>query len=316
MSEKFFIETNQEKWKNLELMIKNFKSFSFKKKSANEISEFLNLFQQASHNLSYARTFFPNSPTEKYLNQIVSDSHGFLYTIQKNPFKQILYFFQHVFPQKFRDEFKGILSSFLIFLFGFLISYLITIFDTNNAYYFLPKNLISNAHFHSTKLENVDYALMSAEIMTNNIKVALSCFALGIIFGIFTIHIIFFNGCMLGSLSALVFLKGDFIFYLSLILPHGILELTAIFISGAAGLLIAKSFLFPGQFSRLDSVVNQAKESSLLMFGTIFMLIIAGLIEGFFTPLNISVYVKLLFSMISLLILFFYFIPYNFLLKR
>jgi uncharacterized membrane protein SpoIIM required for sporulation len=88
-----------------------------------------------------------------------------------------------------------------------------------------------------------------------------------------------------------------------LILPHGIIELTAIFISGAAGLIIAKHLLLPGQYSRKDSLIAGTKQAVSLLAGVVILLIIAGLIEGFFTPLNISPISKLSFAALTAILL-------------
>ena len=122
-----------------------------------------------------------------------------------------------------------------------------------------------------------------------------------------TLYILFFNGCILGALTGLVFKNGDLIKYASLILPHGILELTAIFIAGGAGLLLGKGLLIPGKYKRLDSVVKNAKEGVRLLLGALIFLVIAALIEGFFTPLPISTSVKLMFSGCTFLGILFYF---------
>ena len=107
---------------------------------------------------------------------------------------------------------------------------------------------------------------------------------------------LFLNGALLGALTALVYLRGNPLTYWSLILPHGIIELTAIFISGAAGLLIAKHIILPGRYSRKDALIAGAKQAVSLMSGVVIMLVIAGLIEGFFTPRAVGAEMKLIFA--------------------
>jgi uncharacterized membrane protein SpoIIM required for sporulation len=68
------------------------------------------------------------------------------------------------------------------------------------------------------------------------------------------------------------------------VFPHGSLELPAIFFSGGAGLLIARGILFPGQYRRIDAIKVYSLKAAQLMFGVIPMLVIAGVIEGFFSP--------------------------------
>jgi hypothetical protein len=89
--------------------------------------------------------------------------------------------------------------------------------------------------------------------------------------------------------------------------PHGVLELSAIFISGAGGLLIGKSLLFPGLYKRTDSLRMIAKDACGLFMGCVPLLLLAGTIEGFISPrTDISANVKFLVSLATLSFLIFY----------
>jgi uncharacterized membrane protein SpoIIM required for sporulation len=176
---------------------------------------------------------------------------------------------------------------------------------------FLPQQYIEGIKSGAAGGGQWNYPLMSSYIMTNNILVSLRAFVLGITLGLGTIYVLFFNGAMVGSLTGLIYLYGDPVNFWSLILPHGVIELTAIFISGAAGLIIAKSMLLPGEHSRKDSLIKGTKEASSLVMGIILLLIIAGIIEGFYTPLEISETAKLAFAGVTAIVLAVYFsIPY------
>jgi uncharacterized membrane protein SpoIIM required for sporulation len=138
---------------------------------------------------------------------------------------------------------------------------------------------------------------MSAMIMTNNIRVALSAFALGISACIGTVYALVYNGIIMGGLAGyLTGTGGNMLVFWSLILPHGILELTAIFLSGACGLMIGRAVVIPGEFSRRHALIKAAKEAAFLIPGIVLLLVVAGLIEGFFTPLALPPAVKLTFA--------------------
>jgi uncharacterized membrane protein SpoIIM required for sporulation len=83
------------------------------------------------------------------------------------------------------------------------------------------------------------------------------------------------------------------------ILPHGILELTAISIAGGAGFLLAKALFAPGALLRSDALRLAGKEAVLLLCGVAMMLVVAGTIEGFITPLPFPAYSKLAFAMLT-----------------
>ncbi|NES67329.1 MAG: hypothetical protein F6K24_19845, partial [Okeania sp. SIO2D1] len=68
------------------------------------------------------------------------------------------------------------------------------------------------------------------------------------------------------------------------VFPHGALELPAIFLAGGAGLLIARAILFPGKYGRVDALKFYGFQAAQLVFGVVVLLVIAGIIEGFFSP--------------------------------
>jgi uncharacterized membrane protein SpoIIM required for sporulation len=129
--------------------------------------------------------------------------------------------------------------------------------------------------------------------MVNNIYVSALAFALGITFGLGTVYMLAMNGFLLGALASLFAGYGKSLFFWSLILPHGILELTAIFIAGGAGLRIGYSLIRPGAFRRKDALITAARSSLSLMGLVVLLLIAAALIEGYFTPLPIAAEIKL-----------------------
>ena len=127
---------------------------------------------------------------------------------------------------------------------------------------------------------------MSSMIMQNNIRVAAVAFATGILAGIGTFLMLFYNGLMLGVVGALIAAHGGEVQmgFWSFVAPHGVIELTAIFIAGGAGLMLGWAVLNPGEYSRRDAVKLAGREATKLMIGVAAMLVVAGVIEGFFSP--------------------------------
>jgi uncharacterized membrane protein SpoIIM required for sporulation len=125
--------------------------------------------------------------------------------------------------------------------------------------------------------------------MTNNLAVSLTTFALGITAGIGTVYMLAFNGLLFGVISGACWRAGMLGQLMSFVAPHGVLELPAIFISGGAGLLMAKGLLFPGTLPRSASVAREGARAVRLVLGIIPMLIVAGTIEGFVSPSELAV---------------------------
>ena len=126
--------------------------------------------------------------------------------------------------------------------------------------------------------------LASTGIAINNLVVSFRAIAGGISLGAFTAYILFLNGVMIGAIATLVGQNGLAFPFWAFVLPHGSLELPAIFLAGGAGFLIGRALLFPGKYRRVDALKVYGAEAAKLTFGIIPMLAIAGLIEGFFSP--------------------------------
>jgi uncharacterized membrane protein SpoIIM required for sporulation len=134
--------------------------------------------------------------------------------------------------------------------------------------------------------------LASSAIMTNNLSVSFTTFALGITGGLGTIWMLALNGLLFGVVNAACWQAGMSQQLLSFVAPHGVIELPAIFIAGGGGLLIAKGLLFPGTLPRRASLVVEGGRAVRLVVGIIPMLIVAGTIEGFVSPSELPVWLK------------------------
>ncbi|MGF7060055.1 stage II sporulation protein M [Brassicibacter mesophilus] len=311
MKQDQFIKKHSSSWTTLKNTVELLDKKSMSKLESKELRRFLHLFRQTSHQLAYARTHFPNSDVVTYLNALVGRAHNHIYAVKKNSFSEVFYYIRYGFPKQAKKLRSYIIISFLIFLIGFGISMVLVNANPQSASYFLPQAMIDNIDWNMDTSNQWDYPLMSSYIMVNNISVSLRAFAFGITLGLGTIYILFFNGALLGALTGLVYHFGAPLNYWSLILPHGIIELTAIFISAGAGLIIARSILIPNEYSRKHSIIKASKDAVSLMLGVAFLLVIAGIIEGFFTPLDISPLSKLIFAALTLIGLIIYFaIPY------
>ena len=117
----------------------------------------------------------------------------------------------------------------------------------------------------------------------NNISVAFRCFAGGLLLGIGTLLVLFFNGMFMGSIAGHL-TRLDFVdtFY-PFVIGHGSFELTAIVFSGAAGLRLGYAIVNPGQSSRLDSLRQAGREVVPMLYGIVLMLIIAAFLEAFWS---------------------------------
>ena len=111
----------------------------------------------------------------------------------------------------------------------------------------------------------------------------------------------------MGGMAALFTNAGFGKDFWATIAPHGVIELTAIQIAGAAGLLIAAGALFPGRRRRRDALVANARRAGTLILGVASMLVVAGTIEAFVSPRRLPVSVRIAIGLFTALVLVLYF---------
>ncbi|HEY9062449.1 MAG TPA: stage II sporulation protein M [Pseudobacteroides sp.] len=306
MREEKFINDNSYIWSNLESLLHKLKARKLKTLSKSELESFITSYRIVCSHLSYSRTFFGESKTTEYLNSLASSAHGHIYSTRSSGFKKIFSFYIKGFPELLKDNAAYMILSTALFMAGVIFSFIMTVINSDNAPAFIPPELIEGVKTLNSGRGSWDSATQSASIFTNNIGVGLRAFALGITLGLGTTYILIFNGFILGSAAGLALNYNVTSIFWSLILPHGVLELFCIFVCGAAGLIIGKSIINPGIYSRKDSLIKGGKTAVYLTCGTIPLFIIAGIIEGYFTPSNASVEAKLVFSLVSFILVCLY----------
>lgn len=308
MDVKQFIKKHREDWKQLEQLVTTMHKRK-KKSTGAAIDQFYRLYQKAAQNLSYSQTYFPKEEVTIYLNGLVSKSHNILYKDQMSSMHQVRHFFSTTFIRLLWEQWKFVVAALLLFTIGAVGSYISVIQDPQNMYAILPPEIAYGVDPEAIgDNSGWDSSVMSASIMTNNIQVAILAFAGGITFGLLTVYILVYNGIIIGALAALFWTHGKTYEFWAYIVPHGMIELTAIFIAGGAGLLMGYKLFVPGHLSRGYQLKVNAKRSVQLLLGTLPLFVIAGIIEGFITPAPIPLEAKYFVAFATVLGLVFYFI--------
>ncbi|MCL2356923.1 MAG: stage II sporulation protein M [Defluviitaleaceae bacterium] len=300
MKESTFTAKNEESWKALEGFNSRLqKRGGIKSVKADEVREFARLFRLAGFHLAYAKTHYPKSRIVSYLNRLVGSSHNFFYIRERGSFGEIAEFFSHTLPQVVRETYKYWVFATAVFVFAAMFAGFYVAGDAARLSELLPAGMEP-----AVDLDNHvimwDGSLMSAFFITNNTTVAFNTFALGIFAGILTLYILLLNGALVGALAGFFHADGaNMLIFWSLILPHGVTELAAIFFAGGGGLMMGKGLLVPGDFTRAQSLVFHAKKAVKLIPLIVILLVFAAFVEGFFTPLDISPWFKLAFAALT-----------------
>ncbi|MFC5046236.1 stage II sporulation protein M [Aquimarina hainanensis] len=309
MREATFIKQNKDKWLKFESVLNNNAQIS-----PDELS---GLYIEITDHLSYAQTFYPNSQTLAYLNGLASSAHQKIYKTRKEKKNRLLSFWFHEFPLEFYTYRKELLLAFLIaVLFTAIGAYSAA---TDGAF---VRSILGDGYVNMTlnNIANDDpmavYKKMGETdmflgITINNIRVALNCFILGILFGIGTLYMLMSNFIMLGSFQYFFYDKGLLWESARTIWIHGTIEIAAIIIAGCAGLVVGKSILFPQTYTRLTSFIRGVKAGLKIVISTIPFFIIAGFLEGFVTRhTEMPDWLAILIILISLGVILFYYVIY------
>lgn len=296
-----FLDRNQATWSKLESVLRSLG----RKPKPQQLTELSQLYRQVSVQLAYAQTHFPTHEIIEYLQSLVIRSHNIIYGAKKkNEWQAVGRFFWHEFPMYFYQRASFFVIALAFVMFGFVLAYFLTLIDDSFARAFLGD--LAPLHPDEVSQREWNHALTSSTIMVNNIYVAFFCFAWGALLGIGTVWTLFVNGAMIGSLAALYQqIGGNYIFW-AYIWPHGVIELTAIFIAGAAGLSLAYRFFVPGELTRFQAFKQEGKVTIKLVFGVIPMFFIAAIIEGYITAAPWPYWSKYLFAAGTLLLLTIY----------
>lgn len=141
-------------------------------------------------------------------------------------------------------------------------------------------------------------ASFAAQVWTNNAFIAALCIATGIT-GLYPASILFVNSLNVGVMGAVMHVQGaDWVFW-SLLLPHGLLELSAVFVAGAAGMRLCWAWLVPGQRTRAQSLAEEGRTTLVVVVALVITLGISGLIEGFVTGSTLNPWLKLALGVVA-----------------
>jgi uncharacterized membrane protein SpoIIM required for sporulation len=295
-------------WKRLEDLTARASRFRLKNLSGAEVREFGRLYRRTAADLAIAREEVRDRRLVNYLNHLVGRAHGAIYRNESSGFGVFLDFFRYEFPAVFRQSFRYILTSFELFILAAAFAWSASLIDENFADQIAPRlRQDIAAHHNWTASVNEANPIATTSIQTNNINVTFMAFAGGLLIGLGTIWVLIQNGLLLGMVMGLC-MRYKFWDIPIFISAHGVIELTAIFIAGGAGLMIGKALLMPGDLRRIDALVTNGLQAIKLILGCIPMLLIAGLIEGFISPAHIPASIKFTISGMTALAMVAYFL--------
>ncbi len=304
MKEAIFIKRNTEKWQEYE------------ETSTNDPDQMTERFIELTDDLAYARTFYPKSNVTRYLNGVTSTLHQKLYSNRKEDTGRIKAFWKYELPLLMYESRLKLLYSFIFFMGACILGWVSAANDDT-----FVRLILGDSYVNQT-LENIkkgdplaiygdsDQAGMFLQITLNNIRVSFVAFVMGIFFSFGTVSILFRNGVMLGAFQYFFYERDLLLTSILKIWIHGTLEISAIVIAGAAGLVMGHSLLFPKTYSRLESFKQGAKKGMKIVIGLVPIFITAGFLESFVTRLKMPALLSGSIIVVSAVFIVWYFVWY------
>ena len=304
-----FIKRRKNDWLELERMLSA--SGRRLRAGAEGSSRFAHMFRSACADLARARAAgYPDDLVE-YLNALTARCHSLFYRAPPFPLGKIGRFFTTLLPLTVRRNARYVVAGLLLFYGPMLGMIALAAHDEEALYQMVPKGMLQRFEKmyeggHTQGRGEDSDLMMTGFYVKNNVGIAFQCFAAGIFLGLGSVIVILFNGILIGAVVGFVGQSPSGMNLLSFIVGHGPFELTAICISGAAGLRLGFGVIITGNRRRVDSLRLAALDAVVLVAGAAVMLMIAALIEGFFSPSSLPVAVKFGFGGVTALVLVWY----------
>ncbi len=256
--------------------------------SVAELQKLDRLYRRAASDLAHANTFFAGSDAAAYLNQLCARAYGAIYRRRASRGSTLRRFFLKELPRTFLEERRYFWAALLVFASGALVGVVAALFEPRSLDALLPPavrdHFARGTLWTDEALSAVSPLVLGSRIVTNNVAVALSAFALGLTAGLGTAALLFVNGLHLGALLALSFRAKLGPSLLAFAAAHGFVELTAVLVAGQAGLMVGAALVAPGELSRADALRLRGRRALTLALGTVPLFAVVGLVEGFVSP--------------------------------
>ncbi|HLH80007.1 MAG TPA: stage II sporulation protein M [Chthonomonas sp.] len=300
MNEQDFVNERQADWQELSRIVRKADTRQgVRALDRGDLLRFMRLYRRVSSDLAYASAQALSEDIVGYLNGLVGRAQAILYEAETStfPLQTVRRFYLYEFPTLLQRRCGYFLAALAIFLVGVGLAYWMVITSPPRLNLFIPKEFQASVRvWKSGKIASPPSAAFSGMLMTHNFQVAVMAYATGPALCVPSAYLLFYNGAVLGAMSALMTQVHRHATFWPGILPHGVAEITATLIAGAAGLMMGAALLFPGPYRRREAFLRAGKEGVQLLLGTIPLFVFAGLIEGMFSHLALPAWLRLTFA--------------------
>ncbi len=285
-----FVAQKRERWDAFERLAERAARGGLDRFNSEELPDFAARYREVAADLARARTYGADEATVSRLERLVAAGHNALYREERGTWRRLWLVLARECPAAIIAARGYVLVAFLAFGVPAAAGFTLMRERPALAAELLPDVMLRRAEAGvQRKAEGRKYVdvaaedrpLMASGIITNNVRIAISCFAGGIFLGVGSLILLAFNGLAIGASAGHFANVGLLGYLLEFIVGHGVLELFAIWVAGAAGFLLGRTVVAPGTLARSDALVLSGRRAVRMLGGAALLLLVAGMIEGF-----------------------------------
>ena len=306
----------REEWAEYVALVEKGRKRGLKSLSEDEVRAFGQLYRGVAADLSRARTYGASPGLLGTVQRWAGAGHNLLYRARGRVAVSLGHWVAAEFPRAVRHYARQIVLATVLFYGAGVAGYVAVREDPLLGRTLSPGLTVRaentekgniNARYLEEDVEGSDMPVLASALMTNNVGVTFYAFAGGLLAGVGTLYILLLNGMGLGAGFGVYANEGVPLVLLAWVSSHGVIELTAICIAGGAGFGLGSALLMPGRRTRAEALMERGRAFLSLIAGTALMLVVAGLIEGFYSPSQLHAGWKFAFGGMTAVLLVLYF---------
>jgi len=292
-----FRREREKKWLELEDLVAQVESRGVSSLTDDELYRLPALYRAALSSLSVARAISLDRNVIEYLESLAARAYFCVYGTRRRGWEAVIEFFSRGFPRMVVELRWALGASWLIMLLGVACGYALTLADPERFYAFVEPAMAGGRGPSSSREELLEVirsgdeqsggglTVFASFLFSHNAKIGMTCFALGFLAGVPVVLLLFINGLTLGAMLAVHASKGLALEFITWVLPHGVTELLAVCLCGAAGFAVGHALVFPGRYGRLQNLAERGRTAGGVVLGSVLLFLVAAVIEGYFRQL-------------------------------
>ena len=288
------VTAHHEQWARLDALSKR------RRLSGAEADELLDLYERVSTHLSQVRSTAPDPALVRHLSMLLTRARLSLAGRHASTWSGLLTFFRSTFPAGLYDLRRWWVSTLVA---SVVLMALVTVWTLAHPELYTSQLSAEQIRAYVdtdfagyyTEFAHHEFA---TEVWVNNAWVAAQCIAFGAL-GLPVLYVLWQNVVNVGIVAALMVSHDRASLFFGLILPHGLLELTAVFVAGGAGLRLFWSWVDPGPLSRSESFARTGRKVVGIALGLVVVLLVSGVIEGFVTPSGLPTAARIAIGLVA-----------------